>query len=1015
MAGTILTIRRWGYFLAAAVLAAFTAGIAIELAAGPQSYSELIVGSITWRGASKTQDYTLLLLLVGAFFTWVAVITGFAAHLRRSQPVHEEGFHDSLLLACTPAGLWLTGLLTTKDRSLTLLYVAAVLILFTLVITFLLSRKGTTFWSSVPGELAEAVHRVLLFLVLAPLAAASAAAGANRIGALLHSRFWFTSKKVLAVCPAALVVAAVLILVLSMRARTARDLLDRLRLPVFAVQAVLPASFLLVLPNPWVVDARLALGYHISPWAWAFIGVCAIGAWLELWHKRTVLSDDANPGVSDLLTVGSVVAVIFLFKAQAAGVPGIAADDYHEGELLVPWWSLAKFHLLPFWDYAPARGLVNYVWGAILDLFLDGKASSLPAMWPFVQLAMLFLAALALCPVLGKPATALALFLFPYFNGLSEIDVGVTAFLCLLAMGFLRWRPARWLGAWGAAGVALVLWGPGQGGLAIIATMPLGFWMARRAWMEEPARLRVLAAALLVVGVAFLITPIGQILWGALRYGSEQSSVNSIAHGINWSESFGRADANPWLFEIMRTSWLLVAAWAGVLVLRWLWERDRSQGSATFAYAVPLLILSVLYIFRAAGRIDWVGASRLGIASGWMLALLLPLLVFATRGRSHPGTRTLVWSTLAGLVIPAFGGVPTSLADRFQPLPDPRSAPTFVQQVPALPSIGSGHLNEEHTKRLVTLKRMLDTVLDADETYLDASGRHATYFYFDRRPVIETGSVYNLVTEKQQQRAIAALRTTRAPLVLIGADNIVWDGGPSSLRSHLLYRYLLLYGGYKVAVVDNYVWLIDPARLSRLSGLNVQSVSDVDDHPGNPLLQVFTPGNLEHIPRSWGQSFASLERQLRLVGSVDSKGAVFAHAVERTQDGAFAVKGDDPHVAFDVTKLGLDGQDAGILAFDFSCKHAGPSPVVEIYWGSEGKPESESAVVRFSGDDGRVLVPLDAFPSWLLAKRIRTLRFDVQAKESCSTFRVDNIQIYQRKAADVLRAGLLAQQNASGS
>jgi hypothetical protein len=999
----VLSLRRFGYFLAAAVLAACTGAIVVKLASVPQTYSELIVGSIAWRFKSKAADYALLLSLIPAFLAWLALIAALAARLRRDSLRNEEGFHDVTVLLCAPAGMWFAGLLTSKNSSLTLLGFAGVLLLLGLGMSFLLSRRKADFWEQGAEEFSEVLRQILLAVWLAPLALAAVAAGVLRVGPMLPFFTHFGSKAVYAGAVLALVIAIAGMVLMVLRVPDASHLRYGLRRPVYALQVFLPFSFLLVVPAPWLVGGRLVSGYPLSGWAWAFVGLCMAGAWLELWRNRGSLSRDISRHSSALLTVSSIVAVVFFFKAHTVGAPGLYGDDYHEGEFLVPWWSLAKFQLLPFWDYAPARGLVNYVWGGALELFVGGTASNIAAMWPFVYLAMLFLAGVVLSKVLGKGVTALALFLFPYFNGFSEIDVGVTAFICVIAMGCLKWTPVRWLGAWTGLGVVLVLWAPGQGALAILATVPLGIWMTRRAWLEEPAQFRILSIALVAVAVGLAVTPLGRVLLGALRYGAEQSAVNSIAHGVNWSESFGRADANPWLYEIMRTSWLLVAAWAGVLILRWRLKKDGKGGLALFAYAVPLLILCVLYIFRAAGRIDGEGVSRLGIASSWALSLLLPLLIFAIAQPRNPGARIFIWSSLVAVILPAFGGVPTRLSDRFEPLPDPRSSPTFVEQVPEVPQLGSGFLNPEHVKRIVALKQVTDAVLDAGETYLDASGRHATYFYFDRPPPIESGSVYNLVTEKQQVRAVSALRRSRPPLVLVGGDNIAHDGGGISLRSHLLYRHLLLDTGYKVVKVGKHVWLINPEKLPRLAGLDVQFVSDADDRAGNPLLQAISPGDLSYIPASWGRSFESLEKQLRPVTKIRPQDRGSLNALDVTAAGEFIVQGVDPHVRFDLTKFGLDGREAGILAFDFSCKAAGPPPVLEVYWASGDKGESESAVARFTGVDGRMLVPLDAFPSWLLAKRLRTLRFDVQAKESCTSFRIENVQLLQRRGADATK------------
>ena len=136
-------------------------------------------------------------------------------------------------------------------------------------------------------------------------------------------------------------------------------------------------------------------------------------------------------------------------------------------------------------------------------------------------------------------------------------------------------------------------------------------------------------------------------------------------------------------------------------------------------------------------------------------------------------------------------------------------------------------MDSAHLARLSGIRRVLDSVLDSGETYLDLSGRHANYFYVNRRPPIETGSIYNLVTEGQQRRAIAALRKERPPAILVRADNVHHDGARLSLRANLIYRYVLLESGHKVVKIGEHVWLLRADRIGRTSGLDVRSVSDI--------------------------------------------------------------------------------------------------------------------------------------------------------------------------------------------
>jgi hypothetical protein len=565
----------------------------------------------------------------------------------------------------------------------------------------------------------------------------------------------------------------------------------------------------------------------------------------------------------------------------------------------------------------------------------------------------------------------------------------------------MGWRAVRWLAIAWCAALTLLLYAPGQGALAMVAVSPLAVVMLYRAFRDDRAALiRTLALIVVITGLLCLLTPFGRMLVGAIRYGAEQSAVNSIAHAVNWNATFGKADTNPWLYEVARCSWLIVAMLAGVLLFRQALQADRQGRVAAFAFGLPIFILMVAFVIRAAGRIDPSAATRLGIASIWGLALLLPILIFVVMRPRARGAAVLAWVSAAGLIVPYFGGLERHYLRAFEPLNGPAGVPGYVEgRAVGLPELGNGIGDGGHLDRLIRIRQVLDRALDPGETYLDLTGRHATYFYFNRRPPIETGSIYNLVTERQQLRAVASVRRQHPPVVLIAADNILHDGGPASLRANLMYRYLMLETGYKVVKTGRLIWLMQADRVGRLAPEQQAVVTDLSEVATNPVNDIFRVPNLQWIPVSWGRSAATLEPKMREVKRLPAGGPATPTNVVAEVGGAYRVTGADPHITFDVTAWHLSGRQAGILGFDFACESAGSPPVIELYWATDGTDESETTVVRFNGRNGRMLVPLDSAPAWLLAREIRHLRFDIASSDSCRSFRIDNIRLYQRPGA----------------
>lgn len=1000
-AGSFLS-KRWGFVLAALTFAAWCAVITYRAFDLPQYYSEPIVGNIAWTLSNKFHDYAALFSLIGGFLAFFVLVSLFAVRLTKQVGFGAEArLHDFLVLLSAPVGVWLASLLTTKSVSLWLLGLAGLLLVVALFFGFLALLRPKGFWNDDSAQFFRILEKAVLALFVVGFAVASVGMLASRLGPLLHLAE-VRGPSVYRGAILGLSLGGLVISGLMLVRGTAAALEASLDKLILRCQLVYPFFFLILIPVPWRVHGALQFGYHVSAAGFGFIGLCTATTLVAVVRKSRMMQFGSPQGAFKLVSIPAATGVILFLKVFPVGLPEVIPDDYHFGELMVPWWSWAQQHLIPFWDYSPARGLMNYLPGVVTAWFFDGTAASFRAVAPFLYVVILAVVLPVLSATIGTGPAILALLFAPYINWISEIDIVVTAFVCLLAGGFLHWRPTTWLASSYCAAIAILLYAPGQGALAIISVSPLAVVMLYRAWRDERVRaikaLLIVAVITLLVGVA---TPAGKMLFGAVRYGAEQSGINSIAHGISWNASFGKADANPWLFEIARSSWLIVAMLAGSLIFKEFTLKSAESRGRVFAYALPIFALTVLFVIRAAGRIDESAATRLGFASIWALALLLPILIFVVMRPRKEGVAIFLWASAAGLIFPYFGGVANNYSWAFEPVSDPSTVAGYVDgRAVGLPEAGAGVMEPGHLNRLLKTRRVLDALLDPQETYLDLTGRHATYFYFNRRPPIETGSVYNLVAEKQQVRAIASLRRQSPPVVLISADNILHDGGPASLRANLLYRFILLDLGYKVVKTDNLVWLVRSDRVERLPKDMETSVSSLNDDATNPVHDVFRVPNMGNIPASWGRSAASLEARMQKVRSLPDSASPVLASVAREASGVYRVTGDDPHITFDISAWKLAGRDAGILAFDFECEAAGSAPVLEIYWATDVNAESELTVTRFDGKDGRLLVPMDAAPAWLLARELRRIRFDVRASDSCRMFRIGNIAFLQRHGAE---------------
>lgn len=995
------SIARWGYFFGSFILAAVFSKIIYQKFNLPQKYSELIVGSITWSYDNKFHDYAVLFGFIGSFFMFLFLFICISKLIENKLGFEvENNFHNMIVIFSSPVAIWISGLLTTKNDSLFLLQVSAAIISVAVVLSLSLLLRSKSYEQLKNDDFETIMKLNFMSILMLALMIAALCIGFNRVNALMETHHYIKSKNLYNLIFFTAIIYFIFICAISTFTRAKEKISYFQKKIILISQFFLPLFFLLVIPTPWLKDSGVIfIGYHLNSKIFLFLGLLLILAYINLYRfYSSKIGTEKIKDPLDVLTTMSIISLLFFLKSIPVFEPTVNPDDYHFGEMLFPWFGLVEQHLIPFWDYTPARGLMNYFLGAITDIFFDGSASALSASTPLVYLIILFVAYPVFRKSLGAGIAALALLFAPYINWLSEIDIIVTVYICFLGQKFISDQPTKYLTTWFLLSVLIILYAPGQGALAILATSPLGLFKLYKAYKLE--RNILFKNFLIILGISIFIlyfTPLGKMLFGAIRYGIEQSGVNSIAHGISWNRSFGTANANPWLFEIMRASWIIVGIIAGILLFQ-VQNYKTNDRLQKLVYIIPILILTIIFIIRAAGRID-PGFTRLGFASIWALSLLLPLLLFGVTSKRNFSNKLFFWSFLVGLLLPYFWT--TSIVHykyKFDAMPDPTKYSNFINSDNhQLAQIGSAILNPEHLTRLSKITKVLDKVLEPSETYLDLTSRHAHSFYFNRRPLIETGALYNLTTESQQLRAIELVKKTKPPLILISADNILHDGGPASLRSHLVFRYIIMNPNYEIVKINEIIWLVLKEKLYKLDGLNAQIIDKNDHESENILNKIFNIKDLKFIPASWGRSSSTLEKKLIHKGGVSHKSIISTHSLKEVAIFKYLIIGDDPFIRLDISNLNFSGKDAGILSFDFACKGKNPSPILEIFWQSDTLVENEETVLRLNAHNGRLIIPMDSVPSWILSKKILSIRIDVQDKNDCNEFEINNINLWQRK------------------
>jgi hypothetical protein len=946
-------------------------------------YSQFTAGPVTWFNATKDQDYALLAGFVGGFLlAWTALIMLARRVVAR---LGADGVGTARALVAyvnLPLVLWMTALVLTPGYQFDMVWLAAGGVALVCVLMLAASRPS----AAQPGDLPRGdVAAILLLIgVLGALSSLIGAFATNRLAALVRGTFVWTGGT-----PAWFVAAAGGVAAMAVGAWAPevdeRRLRRRLQFAVSLSQLLLPLGFLMVMPSPWVSGTTTTYPYKTTTILAIGLGLTALGI-IDVVRRLPRRGREQASEPLAAVSPAALAAALLFVKFGPAFVGYHQNDDYHAGELLLPWWSMAAHGAVPFWDYVPSRGLINYVNGGIAFTVFGGTAADVTAASALVAGGALLIGVTCLGWVIGPLPAAGAFLTMPISNPLSQIDILNTAGLSLLWAAYTRLSNTSWLGLWGVIGFGLFLAAPAQGAAVIVATLPLSAWRFFGAWRHERLPLlRVLGAVAAIVLVVWWSTRAELVVLGALRYAAEHSAVGNAAHALHWSQSASASTVlNRWLWEAVRTAWVAVGCASGALIAWTMVRGERVKRAPLLLVCIPVLLLAVAFIYRAAGRIDPGSVSRLGLASVWMWSLLLPVLLHAAWGKQRWPAIMTVAVAGGGMIAAAVEPirVSTVLGRAFETVPAPANADEAARK--GLARLDGTSVPAATLSRLLAIDAVLDAILDPNETYLDLTNRNAQYFYLDRRIPIESGALYNLPDDRQQHRAVAALDVQKVPVALAGPEPMLFDSGPPSYRTYAVYRYLVR--RFVPVKINGFIFLVRPDRLDRVRE-HFGPSADLSN-PEALLDVVFRQENLYGLPASWGASWSTLQSIVTPVRQLDVSGS----SVPGSAAGSAAA------VMWDLATAPLNGKDAGILTFQFTCRSGASDVALDVAWAAVGEPVQPATTMRFTSAR-QVAVPLDASPRWLLARSIGTIQITVAEPNRCSRFSVEDVRFWQRRVA----------------
>ncbi|HET6845263.1 MAG TPA: hypothetical protein VFH29_00430, partial [Anaerolineales bacterium] len=732
---------------------------------------------------------------------------------------------------------------------------------------------------------------------------------------------------------------------------------QRLDLALSLSQLGMPLLFTVLAAPPVRLQNGDLTSFPFKPTMYILIGALALAGYFDIGRRlRLLWRGEAAPGMG--VSPWALVALLVYLESVPIVWPAISTDDFHAGEFYLPWWLLREFGQLPFVDYEPARGLTNYVPGMLASLFAGNTFSSQSLVVNLYSAIYVFVAFFVSRGIIGDLPAFLSVFALSTMGGLPLGSTVVSiAALAVIAQrptggGFVR---TFWL--WVGLTALVVLFSLAEGAVVAVAGVPLGLWFLAQAYRNERSRL-LLSAALIIplVIVLGLATRAGAVVIGAAQYLLGQAAVNDVAHGLAWQYPLSDIDSMVtagYFWQVVRFSWLLLIVPVVYLLLR---SKNSSLWSRDGLFLLAFLIASMLTIPRAAGRVDPSVFSRPGFATIGFIVYGLPLVVLPFVGNPARRAEVVLALSLAfGLLgsqeskLEVAWGFNSTIAS--EPV-DLVSGDTY-----GLRNIGEDvSMDRDQLGRQVGIRRVLNRILKQGETYYDATNHSADYGYQGRPSPVSITAFYNAPATAQQLEVIAELEAKQIPLALVGAENIIYEGGTLPLRAFWIYKYLLRdYAPF--ADGAGRVWMIRKDRMRRLDGSGY--VVAASGEAAALLDQAFGGRDLGGQPGAWGASSQSLLRGLAPPVDLLSTSAISTNDMQRVGVDTWRVTGSDPFLV-----IAAPGAARGDI---LQIQLAQPIPigVWKLNWTNDLVPAfDEKSTFTFSAGTQEYLVPVSAAPDW---------------------------------------------------
>ena len=765
---------------------------------------------------------------------------------------------------------------------------------------------------------------------------------------------------------------------------------------ILGLQVMLPLNMLVYINDRYLYKGnifviRQSTGYYIVIFGLmlALLSVCFISI-----RKRSRIRSEGASG--QMILLSSVVS-IFVFNSFFLPARVVSTDLWHTGEQVVAWQQAVQRGAVLYRDFCPPSGLHPLVTGAILNILLDGAASSYCAA---IALQMVFTAVITIvllyfcCEDKRLTLIIATLFGLTIYN---RFYVLLPALLLLMLPKMVANRSA-WCKTWILCCLAAGLYYPVYGAALLVGTLPFGIVQTAMFLRSGECRQKIRRPLFWIGWIAaltpvVLCVPLLSRMAGYMLLVSSQSTladglalfvknagIGYLAFRVSLPAIFVLAallclqiyltyNGTKMVSKLSSPAFFGLSAIPGVLMVSYIYSLVRANESVilsrTAGVLIPVGAMFFAVVLSNYGKLFMTSASWKSL-TGILLPIGLILLLFGGWIISFPNAST----SAVGV-----GGLRYDSEKITASYPVDESFTLLTKEkIAMVPRTGVGFMNTANFDLLVGYADTIKKCGIEDENFVNM--RRMFYYILNIRAP-ETDSTELMLSDKAQ-RILVAIYEADPPVVA----NI------SSYNNYIVYRWM---------IENDYVLMEDGLYMpsSKVQSLGLQKYSAGTGMEGavtewgthyNLVNNWLGPDQLQLTANSMGRSLESLNwmfgNRLDLTGNISEADGVSRAGEEYTVTGSgnasvridfdAAVAGTD----YDYLYLDIAASPSlaktynGSILENFFTYYSTNAKMLEyemkLYWcGSDGLITDEK-MFRFYLGDGKILVPLGVRPDWLL-------------------------------------------------